>query len=148
MTEFKIRKLQIEDLSNGFFETLENLSPVGKIDSERAKKIFERINQSPEYHIVVALNENGKVVGAGTLLIEQKFIRSFGKAGHIEDIVTRKGWEGKGIGSVIMNALEEEARRQGCYKLVLTTRSEKVAEWYKKFGYYVRGSELRKDLNI
>ena len=29
----------------------------------------------------------GRIVGAGTLLIEQKFIRSTGFAGHLEDVV-------------------------------------------------------------
>ena len=43
------------------------------------------------------------MIGATTLLVEQKFIHSGGKAGHIEDVVTRKGFEGLGIGSALIN---------------------------------------------
>jgi len=146
MAEFQVRKLRAGDLAKGFFEALENLSPVGEINRQDAENILKRIDELPEYNVFVAVTDDGEVIGAGTLLVEQKFIRKMGKAGHIEDIVTRKGWEGKGIGSAIMHALEEEAKRQGCYKIILTTRSEKIAGWYKKFGYYTRGVELRKDL--
>ena len=40
------------------------------------------------------------IIGSTTLLIEQKFIHDGGKVGHIEDVVTRKGYEGFGIDPV------------------------------------------------
>ena len=54
--------------------------------------------------IFVAIDkQTSEVIGATTLLVEQKFIHSGGKAGHIEDVVTRKGFEGLGIGSALIN---------------------------------------------
>ena len=37
--------------------------------------------------IVIYDKQRGKIIGAGSLILEQKFIRSLGVCGHIEDIV-------------------------------------------------------------
>ncbi|HYP43339.1 MAG TPA: histone acetyltransferase, partial [Candidatus Nitrosocosmicus sp.] len=88
---FIIRELKEEDLSNGFVETLSNLSEVGKLanDTIRKREILREI-KNKNYRIVIAEdNQNHQIIGSATLLIEQKFIHNGGKAGHIEDVVTR-----------------------------------------------------------
>ena len=37
--------------------------------------------------IVVEEKKTQRIVGAGSIIIEMKFLRSLGKVGHIEDIV-------------------------------------------------------------
>ncbi len=44
-----------------------------------------------------AVLNDGKVIGSISVLIEKKFIHNCGKVAHIEDVVTRKGYEGIGI---------------------------------------------------
>lgn len=134
---FILRELKEEDFSNGFFETLSNLSKVGKIGNEikLAKEILKKINKDKNYRIVIAEDKNNhQVVGTATLLIEQKFIHDGGKAGHIEDVVTRKGYEGKGIGKEIMKELIKIAKENGCYKIILDC-DEKVINFYEKIGF-------------
>lgn len=134
---FILRELKEDDFSNGFFETLSNLSKVGKIsnETELSKEILKRINKDKNYRIVIAEDENNhQVVGTATLLIEQKFIHNGGKAGHIEDVVTRKGYEGKGIGKEIMKELIKIAKENGCYKIILDC-DEKVINFYEKIGF-------------
>ncbi|MER5175916.1 MAG: GNAT family N-acetyltransferase [Candidatus Nitrosocosmicus sp.] len=134
---FLLRELKEDDFSNGFFETLSNLSKVGKIsnETELSKEILKRINKDKNYRIVIAEDENNhQVVGTATLLIEQKFIHNGGKAGHIEDVVTRKGYEGKGIGKEIMKELIKIAKENGCYKIILDC-DEKVINFYEKIGF-------------
>ena len=46
------------------------------------------------------IEERESIVGSGTLLIEQKLIRSCGKAGHIEDIVISEKYRGKKLGKL------------------------------------------------
>ena len=42
------------------------------------------------YKVIVIFDVKlGLVVGAGSLVIEKKFIRELGQAGHIEDIVVK-----------------------------------------------------------
>jgi glucosamine-phosphate N-acetyltransferase len=132
-----VRKLKEEDFSNGFLETLSNLSEVGKIKYEIdvAKEIFNRINNEENYKIIVAEDKaTNQIIGTATLLIEQKFIHSGGKAGHIEDVATRHGYEGKGIGRKIIEELIKIAKESKCYKVTLDC-DEKVAGFYEKLGF-------------
>ncbi len=134
---FILRELKDDDLSNGFFETLSNLSEVGSIGKEKnlAENILKIIKQDKNYIIIIAEDKkNHQVIGTATLLIEQKFIHNGGKAGHIEDVVTRKGYEGRGIGKEIMKELIKIAKENGCYKIILDC-DEKVTSFYEKIGF-------------
>ena len=133
---FIIRELKEEDLSNGFVETLSNLSEVGKLanDTIRKREILREI-KNKNYRIVIAEdNQNHQIIGSATLLIEQKFIHNGGKAGHIEDVVTRKGYEGKGIGREILKELIKIAKDNECYKIILDC-DEKLVKFYEKLGF-------------
>lgn len=133
---FIIRELKEEDLSNGFVETLSNLSEVGKLsnDTIRKREILREI-KNKNYRIVIAEdNQNHQIIGSATLLIEQKFIHNGGKAGHIEDVVTRKGYEGKGIGREILKELIKIAKDNECYKIILDC-DEKLVKFYEKIGF-------------
>ncbi|MDP8906305.1 MAG: GNAT family N-acetyltransferase [Thermoproteota archaeon] len=133
---FIIRELKEEDLSNGFIETLSNLSEVGILanDTIRKREILSEIKDK-NYRIVIAEdNQNHQIIGSATLLIEQKFIHNGGKAGHIEDVVTRKGYEGKGIGREILKELIKIAKDNECYKIILDC-DEKLVKFYEKIGF-------------
>lgn len=63
--------------------------------------------------IFVALDtEKEEVVGSASCLICQTLVRQGKKAGHIEEVVVRKGREGKGIGSTLIRMCIEEAKKQ------------------------------------
>ena len=134
--DYQIKELSKEDIEkqfNSFKYTLKNLREVGNLSVTDAIKLLLEIN-SRNGHIYVAQREDGEIIGTGTLLIEQKFIRQGGKVGHIEDVATREGHEGKGIGKTITTKLIEEARRHGCYKVILDC-SEKNVPFYEKTGF-------------
>ncbi len=145
---FIIRELKEDDFSNGFFETLSNLTDVGKIrnDLKLAKEILKRIGNDRNYRIIIAEDkQNRQIIGTATLLIEQKFIHNGGKVGHIEDVVTRKGYEGKGIGKKIIEELIKIARENECYKVILDC-NEKVMEFYEKMGFRKHAIMMRIDI--
>ncbi|HSD04267.1 MAG TPA: GNAT family N-acetyltransferase, partial [Nitrosopumilaceae archaeon] len=118
MTDVKIRELEEKDLSSGFLESLDSLRKASDLDPKKAKEIFKKIKSDPNYTIYVAVLDS-KVIGATTLLIEQKFIHKGGRVGHIEDVVVRKEYQGKGIGQKLVKALSEHAEKKGCYKTIL-----------------------------
>ena len=68
--------------------------------------------------------------------------------GFIEDVFVDEGHRGQGIMSKLHELAVAEARRQGCYKIVLSSRSERteVHEMYKRLGYAARGIAFRLDL--
>jgi len=143
MTELIIRKLRKEDLQNGFLTTLDSLKQASDIEAKKAEEIFEKINSTPDYTIAVAELE-GKIVGATTLLIEQKFIHNGGLVGHIEDVVVDKNHQGQKIGEKIMKFLLEIANERGCYKTILDCTDD-VKQFYEKLGFKQVASELRFD---
>src|SRR5215831_2653220 len=145
--EFEVREISSKDLLRGFFETLLNLAEVGRIreDQENAKKILREITSYPFCKIFVAVNKDGEIVGSNTLLIEQKFIHNGGKVGHIEDVVTRKGYEGMGIGTALVDRSLGFATQMKCYKVILDC-SENNVPFYKKIGFREFGISLRYDI--
>ena len=147
-TNFIIREIEQADLEKGFFQTLSNLAILGRIrdDLEQAKKILQEIKSYPLYKIFVAVkNDDAEIIGSITLLIEQKFIHDGGKSGHIEDVVTRKEYEGIGVGSALVSAALAFAREKNCYKVILDC-SEKNVPFYEKIGFRRNEISMRYDL--
>lgn len=142
-TTISIRKLQKEDLWNGFLTSLDSLRQASNIDKKYAENIFDKINQNPDHVIAVAIIER-RIVGSATLLIETKFIHNGGKVGHIEDVVVDKEHQGKGIGEKIIKFLLKYAEERGCYKTILDC-SDEVKPFYEKLGFKHNANALRFD---
>ncbi|MDE1876140.1 MAG: GNAT family N-acetyltransferase [Thaumarchaeota archaeon] len=143
MAAIKIRKLQKKDIFNGFLLSLDSLRKSSYIKPGKANAIFDKISKNPHQVIYVAV-EDSKVIGAASILIEQKFIHDGGKVGHIEDVVVRKEFQGKGIGNQIVTALLEYAQKQGCYKTILDCTDELIP-FYKKMGFKRHSNSMRFD---
>ena len=77
-------------------------------------------------------------------MIEQKFIHDGGKVGHIEDVVVRKEYQGKGVGKKIVNALLKYAEKKGCYKTILDC-SEDLIPFYESIGFKRHSNSMRFD---
>lgn len=143
---YQIRELTKEDLdpSLGFLETLSNLAEVGNLSLEKAEEALLIINAQGS-RIIIAVSDEGQIIGSVTLMLEQKFLREGKIAGHIEDVVTRKGYEGIGVASALIKRAIEIAQESGCYKLILDCKDELIP-FYSKFGFEKKGSLMRIDL--
>jgi len=142
---YEIRELRAADLGNGFVETLENLSETGGLTPATARKILRKMRRAGPYHVLVAVGADGQVVGATTLLVEQKFIHGGGLVGHVEDVVVRKGWEGRGIGGSVVMAAVQMADEFGCYKVILDCK-EGLESFYSRLGFRKHDVGMRLDL--
>ncbi|MDE1832267.1 MAG: GNAT family N-acetyltransferase [Thaumarchaeota archaeon] len=143
MASIKIRKLQKKDLYNGFLLSLDALRKSSHIKPKKANMIFNKISKNSQQIIYVAV-ENSKVIGSANILIEQKFIHDGGKVGHIEDVVVRKEFQGKGIGKQIVTALLKYAEKQGCYKTILDCTDELIP-FYENIGFKKHSNSMRFD---
>jgi len=67
--------------------------------------------------------------------------------GLMEDVFIDETLRGKGYGSKLVNAVLEEARKRGCYKLICTSRHAKLHahKFYEKLGFKNYGIEYRID---
>lgn len=141
---YKLRELQADDYSRGFLQLLGQLTTVGSVSLEDFQSILFYINQierfdylksrSQEYFIIVIQDlSQGTIVGSGTIFLERKFIHDCGIVGHIEDIVTDESVRGKGLGKLIIQELIEIAKKNGAYKVLLSSL-EKNVPFYEKCG--------------
>lgn len=143
MERFNIRKLQKEDYNNGFLQLLEQLTVVNPKDitydifCDQFDKVIN------EVYVVEDLDQSGKLVASGSVLIEPKFIRNLGSVGHIEDIVVDKQMRGHGLGKLIVLHLVQVAQEKGCYKVILDC-SEDNYGFYDKCEFIKKGLEMAK----
>ncbi|KAG9326752.1 hypothetical protein KVV02_008642 [Mortierella alpina] len=149
--------------NTSFLKTLEVLTTIGTISDEDFQKRFQYLKQrNDEYFTIVIEDMNvpattprsatssspslvtpgrGKIVAAGTVLVERKFIRQLGLVGHIEDIAVSADQQGKKLGLRIIETLKAIGQQQGCYKVILDC-SEKNVPFYEKCGFERRGVEM------
>ena len=145
MPEIIIREIEEDDLEKGFLETLDFLRNASDLDKNKANEILKKIKQNPNHIIYVAI-DNKKIVGSTTLLIEQKFIHDGGLVGHIEDVVVRKEYEGKGIGIKLVMSMLECAKEKNCYKTILDCKDD-VKQFYERIGFKNESNGMRYDHN-
>ena len=145
MPEIIIREIEEDDLENGFLETLDFLRNTSDLDKNKAKEILKKIKQNTNHIIYVAI-DNKKIVGSTTLLIEQKFIHDGGLVGHIEDVVVRKDYEGKGIGIKLVTSMLECAKEKNSYKTILDCKDD-VKQFYERIGFKHESNGMRYDHN-
>lgn len=65
--------------------------------------------------------------------------------GFMEDVFVSETQRGQGLGTTIVKALIEEAKKRGCYKIVATSRHSKpkVHALYNKIGFENFGVEFK-----
>ena len=145
MSEIEIREIEENDLEKGFLESLDFLRSASGLDKNKAREILKKIKQNSNHIIHVAIDEN-KIVGSTTLLIEQKFIHDGGLVGHIEDVVVRKEYEGKGIGIKLVMSMLECAKEKNCYKTILDCKDD-IKQFYERIGFKRESNCMRYDHN-
>ena len=143
MPEIEIREIEEGDIEKEFLDTLDFLRKASDLDKSKAKEILEKIKQNSNQIIQVAIDDK-KIVGCITLLIEQKFIHDGGLVGHIEDVVVRKDYEGKGIGMKLVTSMLEYAKRKNCYKTILDCKDD-VKQFYERIGFKHESNGMRYD---
>ena len=145
MSEIEIREIEENDLEKGFLESLDFLRNASGLDKNKAREILKKIKQNSNHIIHVAI-DNNKIVASTTLLIEQKFIHDGGLVGHIEDVVVRKEYEGKGIGIKLVMSMLERAKEKNCYKTILDCKDD-VKQFYERIGFKRESNGMRYDHN-
>lgn len=141
-TSFSLRSLRVQDLGDNYFTLLGQLSvmDIEKMDADQSAKLFRRFGDHHQIHVLEE-KESGSIVGTGTLFIEDKFLRNYGKVGHIEDIVVHSDYRGYGLGKIMIEHLTKQAKLAGCYKCILDCSDDNVG-FYEKCGYVKKGAQM------
>ncbi|KAI9190175.1 Glucosamine-phosphate N-acetyltransferase-like protein [Blastocladiella emersonii ATCC 22665] len=140
---YSIRPLRAEDFDKGYVALLQQLTVVGDITKEQFAERYAYLEKHNDtyYSLVIEDQNAGRVVGAGTLMVERKFIRNCGKVGHIEDIVVDGDQRGKKFGLRVIHALTHIAKETGCYKVILNCSKDNVG-FYERTGFSLKEVEM------
>ena len=141
--QFIIRKLELKDLTVEYFTLLQNLSIIslGDISEEKTIKFFNKLDEEHQIWLVED-SVTQKIIGTGTILVENKLIRNYGRVGHLEDIVILPDYQSKGLGKMLVEHLCKIVEDLGCYKCVLNCDPELVS-FYQKNNFTNNGINMR-----
>ena len=105
------------------------------LDREAFHDVFVRNLHSKSVLYYVA-ECDGTIVGFGSLHIEPQ-LHHAGLAGEIQELVVHETVRSKGIGAELVSRLEEEAEKQGCVSIEVTTRKRWVdaQRFYERVGF-------------
>lgn len=137
--DYTIRELKEDDLQDGrgFVATMANMSDISDSDFEARKKIWQEAKQQGVYFFVAISEEETygeQIVATVKLLVEPKFFHGGNPAGHIEDVVTRKGFEGMGLARALLQEALKKAKEKNCYKVILDC-DRTLVNFYKKSNF-------------
>jgi glucosamine-phosphate N-acetyltransferase len=130
-----------DDLGRGLLEVLESLSKVELNPAEAARVLEERGGTGVRTYVA---RDGDRVVGTATLFIEHKFIHRGGRSGHIEDVAVHREGQGQGIGAALVRHAVAEAKKLGCYKVILNC-ADRVLPFYTRLGFRRHDNGMRLD---
>lgn len=140
---YRIRLLELADISRGFLGLLNQLSPSPPLTEEAFRARFEELAALGADHLVLVAEDaaTGRLAAAGAVLVERKFIRRCGRVGHVEDVVVDAAARGRGLGERVVRRLVEHARGRGCYKVIINCTPE-LTGFYAKFGFVEKNVQM------
>lgn len=109
-------------------------------DSDNRSAVWNRMLNDDNYNLIV--NEvDDKIVSSCTCLIVPNLTRNLSSYALIENVVTKKEYEGMGYARECLEYAKEIAVNNACYKMMLITGSkdERTHKFYQSMGYSSKG---------
>lgn len=130
-----LKKLQYSDydqfhlLINDFRKTNFTLSQFKEfLDTEKNTEIY-------------VIESNNKLLGAGTILFEKKFIHNISLYAHLEDIIIKKEYQSNGYGKLLLENLIKVCKEKNCFKILLDCNKELIP-FYQKCGFTLHSNQM------
>ena len=103
------------------------------------RDLIEEIIESPYHDILLAIDDNDKIVGMVVVSVVMMTTR---RNVYMEDLVVGEACRGKGVGGQMLEAVKDWGRRKGCQRLEFTSTSrenkENAIKFYESHGIMLR----------
>ncbi|KAJ3185822.1 Glucosamine-phosphate N-acetyltransferase-like protein [Gaertneriomyces sp. JEL0708] len=141
--QFLIRPLAPTDYHKQFLPLLSQLTTVGDLTHAQFLDRYSYLKTHSHEYYTIVIEDTSKqlIVGAGTILVERKFVHLNGLVGHIEDIVTHKEYRGMNLGKMVIETLKHIGKVTGCYKIILDCSKDNIP-FYEKCGFKHKEYEM------
>jgi len=115
----EMRPLVKSDHQNNFLSILAQLTKVGDISKQEYDARFDQMKNSNCYFVLVVVdhNQDSKIIGTATLILEQKFIRKCALKGRVEEVVVDESARGTGLGKYLVTVCTRLSQHLGVYKV-------------------------------
>lgn len=116
MSTFRLSHIDNEQDRLACFEVMRELRP----HLASAQAFAEQVGrQAAQGYRLLAASQDGEVMALAGYRVQESLV--YGRFLYVDDLVTSANARGNGLGSKLIDALREEAKRQGCKHLVLDT---------------------------
>jgi len=123
-----------------------SLSPDGE-DENEVQRYWDAVEETRRRRgdVLVAL-VNDEVVGIMQVMIFPHFQHTGGWCAELESVHVRNDLRSQGIGAMLIAAAEELARREGCYRVQLTSRNVRADahRFYEAQGFTATSQGFKK----
>jgi GNAT superfamily N-acetyltransferase len=106
----------------------------------RVRERFDTILGSDMNFLLTAWDEEGTLSGYASVDVLPSLVLP-GPEAYLAELIVGEKWRGSGVGSILLDAVESEAAKRGCCRLMLITSRERESyerEFYKKKGWTER----------
>jgi ribosomal protein S18 acetylase RimI-like enzyme len=100
------------------------------------------VGVSDDHLLLVATDESGVVVGYAMTTLD-RLLYTKGDSAQLQELVVDEQVRGSGIGSMLVEAVEEECRARGVRQL--TAASSRGASFYERLDYRSTADYLKKN---
>lgn len=132
------------------FEVLRSLLSPQAADSSRIRTpgslaTFRELVTSDDKGAVIVAEEDGRLIGIITLSYPIA-LRCAGKYTCIEEFIVNETVRGRGVGTQLLQAALEEAKKRGCFEIQVNAPTEMGYPLYIKEDIKDAGKHLKKRL--
>ena len=116
-------------------------------DEHEVQRYWEAVEETRRRRgDVLVATVNDEVVGVTQVMVFPHFQHTGGWCAELESVHVRSDLRGQGIGSKLLAAAEELARREGCYRVQLTSRNVRsdAHRFYEAQGFTATSQGFKK----
>lgn len=101
------------------------------------RKTFRRLRKNPDYTLL-GVREGGALVGSVMGILCRELYGRCQPFMVVEDVIVDQAYRRRGIGSLLMRAIEQEAFRNSCGYIMLVTDANRreALGFYEHLGYH------------
>jgi len=143
--KIEIRALKPSDLSkdSGIYETIKALSPAEPLTPMTRDRFWSEYENGLNKTFVAT--SHGRIVAMISVWVIRRIAQGGALVGRIEDVIVHPDFQGKGLGTKLMEEAEKYCENIGVYCERLSCSEDKVP-FYEKFGFVRHSVSMKRDL--